>query len=81
MAYARVGRAKLREVADHVLILSGQPDEGPLASGVTARPRPPGRGVLVSGRARPQLVQCCLDAEATAPVPGRHIVPAGLASS
>lgn len=52
---------RLREVADHVLILSGQPDEGPLVGGVGARQRPPGRGVLVSGRARPQLVQCCLD--------------------
>jgi DNA segregation ATPase FtsK/SpoIIIE, S-DNA-T family len=51
---------RLREVADHALILSGQPDEGPLVGGVTARPRPPGRGILVSGRARPQLVQCCL---------------------
>jgi DNA segregation ATPase FtsK/SpoIIIE, S-DNA-T family len=51
---------RLREVADHVLILSGQPDEGPLTGGVGARPRPPGRGVLVAGRSRPQLVQCCL---------------------
>jgi DNA segregation ATPase FtsK/SpoIIIE, S-DNA-T family len=50
---------RLREVADHALILSGQPDEGPLVGGVTARARPPGRGILVSGRTRPQLVQCC----------------------
>jgi S-DNA-T family DNA segregation ATPase FtsK/SpoIIIE len=64
---------RLREVADHVLVLSGQPDEGPLASGVTARPRPPGRGVLVSGRARPQLVQCCLDAVPGAAVPGAAV--------
>jgi DNA segregation ATPase FtsK/SpoIIIE, S-DNA-T family len=63
---------RLREVADHILVLSGQPDEGPLAGGVTARPRPPGRGVLVSGRARPQLMQCCLDdgPDAAAPAPG-----------
>lgn len=52
---------RLREVADHALILSGQPDEGPLVGGVAARPWPPGRGVLVSGRTRPQLVQCCLE--------------------
>jgi DNA segregation ATPase FtsK/SpoIIIE, S-DNA-T family len=52
---------RLREVADHALILSGQPDEGPLVGGVAARPWPPGRGVLLSGRTRPQLVQCCLD--------------------
>jgi DNA segregation ATPase FtsK/SpoIIIE, S-DNA-T family len=54
---------RLREVADHALILSGQPDEGPLVGGVAARPWPPGRGILVSGRSRPQVVQCCLDAE------------------
>jgi S-DNA-T family DNA segregation ATPase FtsK/SpoIIIE len=52
---------RLREVADHVLVLSGQPDEGPLVSGVLARPWPPGRGVIVSGRSRPQAVQLCLD--------------------
>jgi DNA segregation ATPase FtsK/SpoIIIE, S-DNA-T family len=52
---------RLREVADHALILSGQPDEGPLVGGVAARPWPPGRGILVSGRSRPQVVQCCLD--------------------
>ncbi len=51
---------RLREVADHALVLSGQPDEGPLVGGVAARPWPPGRGILISGRARPQLVQCCL---------------------
>jgi DNA segregation ATPase FtsK/SpoIIIE, S-DNA-T family len=50
---------RLREVADHALILSGQPDEGPLVGGVAARQWPPGRGILVSGRTRPQLVQCC----------------------
>jgi DNA segregation ATPase FtsK/SpoIIIE, S-DNA-T family len=62
---------RLREVADHILILSGQPDEGPLAAGVTARLRPPGRGVLVSGRGRPRLVQCLVDDEA---VPDRRTV-------
>jgi DNA segregation ATPase FtsK/SpoIIIE, S-DNA-T family len=52
---------RLRELAEHVLILSGQPDEGPLVGGVAARQWPPARGILISGRARPQLVQCCLD--------------------
>ena len=52
---------RLREVAGAALVLSGQPDEGPLAGGVIARPWPPGRGVLVSGRTRPQPIQCCLD--------------------
>lgn len=54
---------RLREVADHVLVLSGLPDEGPLAAGITARPLPPGRGTLASGHAGPQLVQCALDEE------------------
>jgi S-DNA-T family DNA segregation ATPase FtsK/SpoIIIE len=52
---------RLREVADHLLILSGQPDEGPLAAGITARQRPPGQGILVSGRSRPRLIQCLVD--------------------
>jgi S-DNA-T family DNA segregation ATPase FtsK/SpoIIIE len=59
-AYEQFGQ-RLREVADAALILSGQQDEGPLVAGVSARQWPPGRGVLVSGRARPQLIQCCLD--------------------
>ena len=54
---------RMREVASHILILSGSPDEGPLAGGVSARSWPPGRGVLVPGRARPQLLQCCLPDE------------------
>lgn len=54
---------RLREVAVAALILSGQSDEGPLAGGVTPRPLPPGRGVLISGRTRPQPIQCCLDPE------------------
>ncbi|HEY1618042.1 MAG TPA: type VII secretion protein EccCa, partial [Streptosporangiaceae bacterium] len=62
---------RLREVADHVLILSGQTDEGPLVAGVSARQWPPGRGMLVARRTRPQLVQCCLD-----PDPGGY--PGGL---
>ena len=52
---------RLREVADTALILSGLPDEGPLIAGVGARQWPPGRGMLIAGRSRPQLIQCCLD--------------------
>lgn len=52
---------RLREVVAAALILSGQPEEGPLAGGVSARAWPPGRGVLVHGRTRPQLIQCCLE--------------------
>ncbi|MGN6682260.1 MAG: FtsK/SpoIIIE domain-containing protein, partial [Streptosporangiaceae bacterium] len=64
---------RLREVAPTTLILSGQPEEGPLIGGVTARQWPPGRGILIPGRARPQLIQCCLDAVEPAPrtKPGR----------
>jgi S-DNA-T family DNA segregation ATPase FtsK/SpoIIIE len=54
---------RLREVADTALILSGQSDEGPLVDGVSARPRPPGRGILIPGRSRPQLIQCCVFAD------------------
>ena len=37
-----------------------------------ARPWPPGRGSLVSGRTRPQLVQCCLieDEQPSGPAAG-----------
>jgi ESX secretion system protein EccC len=62
-AYERFGQ-RLREVAHTALILSGQADEGPLVAGVSARQWPPGRGILIPGRGRPQLIQCCLDAEA-----------------
>ncbi len=56
---------RLREVTSTALVLSGLPDEGPLVGGVTARPWPPGRGMLVTGRTRPQLIQCCIDATTT----------------
>jgi S-DNA-T family DNA segregation ATPase FtsK/SpoIIIE len=59
-AYEQFGQ-RLREVAATTLILSGQPDERPLVAGVSARQWPPGRGTLVRGRARPQLIQCCID--------------------
>jgi DNA segregation ATPase FtsK/SpoIIIE, S-DNA-T family len=65
---------RLREVAAAALILSGQPDEGPLAGGVSARQWPPGRGILVHGRARPQLVQCCLDQHEAGEPDGRAAV-------
>jgi S-DNA-T family DNA segregation ATPase FtsK/SpoIIIE len=54
---------RLREVATTALILSGQPDQGPLVSGVSARQWPPGRGILIPGHARPRLIQCCLAVE------------------
>jgi S-DNA-T family DNA segregation ATPase FtsK/SpoIIIE len=59
-SYEQFGQ-RLREVTDAALVLSGPHEEGPLIGGVSARQWPPGRGVLVSGRVRPQLIQCCLD--------------------
>jgi len=58
---------RLREVTTTALVLSGLPDEGPLVGGVTARPWPPGRGMLVTGRTRPQLIQCCVDTTTSDP--------------
>jgi len=51
---------RLREVAPIVLVLSGSPEEGPVAAGLTARPFPPGRGLLRIDRQPAQVVQCCL---------------------
>ena len=70
-AYEQFGQ-RLREVAGTALILSGQPDEGPLVGGVSARQWPAGRGILIPGRARPQLIQCCLndDEPKAKPEPG-----------
>jgi DNA segregation ATPase FtsK/SpoIIIE, S-DNA-T family len=65
-AYEQFGQ-RLREVAPTALILSGQPDEGPLVGGVSARQWPPGRGILIPSRARPQLIQCCIDADEPEP--------------
>jgi DNA segregation ATPase FtsK/SpoIIIE, S-DNA-T family len=59
-SYEQFGQ-RLREVCAAALVLSGPHEEGPLIGGVSARQWPPGRGVLVSGRVRPQLIQCCLD--------------------
>ncbi len=59
-SYEQFGQ-RLREISGTALILRGSPEEGPLYGGVSARQWPPGRGMLVSGRARPALVQCCVD--------------------
>jgi len=61
-AYEQFGQ-RLKDVAGTALILSDQSDAGPLAGGVSARQWPPGRGILIPGRARPQLVQCCVDVD------------------
>lgn len=52
---------RLREIAPVVLVLSGSPEEGPVAAGLTARPFPPGRGLLRIDRQPAQVVQCCLE--------------------
>jgi S-DNA-T family DNA segregation ATPase FtsK/SpoIIIE len=43
-----------------VLLLSGDPAEGPIAGGVKAMPLPPGRGQLVLRGERPRAVQLAL---------------------
>ena len=52
--------ARLREASPAGLILSGDRDEGPLLGGVRASEQPPGRGVVVSRRTPPGLVQVAL---------------------
>jgi S-DNA-T family DNA segregation ATPase FtsK/SpoIIIE len=48
---------RLRELGSPGLLMSGDPGEGPLLSGVKAGPQPPGRGLLVRRGERPLLVQ------------------------
>lgn len=76
---------RLREVGAHGMLLSGPPDEGPLLGGLTPRPQPPGRGHLVTGRARASsgttlptaaLVQCCIGDEGPASGAGPGAGPA-----
>ncbi len=47
----------LRDLAQPTLVLSGDPDEGPLAPGVRPMPLPPGRGRLVTRDGGVQVVQ------------------------
>jgi S-DNA-T family DNA segregation ATPase FtsK/SpoIIIE len=63
---------RLRELGPPGLVMSGDPDEGPLLGGRKAEPLPPGRGHLVHRRAA-VLVQTAL---ATSP-PSHDPVPAG----
>ena len=58
---------RLRELGPPGLVMSGDPDEGPLLGGRKAEPLPPGRGQLVRRRAA-VLVQTAL----AAPGPGRE---------
>jgi S-DNA-T family DNA segregation ATPase FtsK/SpoIIIE len=50
---------RLRELGPPGLVMSGDPDEGPLLGGRKAEPLPPGRGHLVHRRAA-VLVQTAL---------------------
>jgi DNA segregation ATPase FtsK/SpoIIIE, S-DNA-T family len=52
--------ARLREVSPTGLLLSGDRDEGPLIGPVRASDQPPGRGILVSRRQQPMLVQVAI---------------------
>jgi DNA segregation ATPase FtsK/SpoIIIE, S-DNA-T family len=64
MAYEPV-TSRVREVSPAGIILSGDREEGQLLGGVRASEQPPGRGVLVTRRATPMLVQvaCVSDRE------------------
>jgi S-DNA-T family DNA segregation ATPase FtsK/SpoIIIE len=48
---------RLRELGTPGLLLSGDPQEGPLLGGIKATTQPAGRGTLVRRRERPVLVQ------------------------
>jgi S-DNA-T family DNA segregation ATPase FtsK/SpoIIIE len=48
---------RLRELGGTGLVMSGDPDEGPVLGGLKAAPMPPGRGFLVQVRRPPTLVQ------------------------
>jgi DNA segregation ATPase FtsK/SpoIIIE, S-DNA-T family len=49
--------ARLRELATPGLLMSGNPDEGPLLGNVKPAPMPAGRGTLVTRRSGRQLIQ------------------------
>jgi len=49
--------ARLRELSTPGIVMSGNPDEGPLLGGVKPIGMPPGRGTLVDRKAGRQLVQ------------------------
>lgn len=48
---------RLRELSTPGIVMSGNPDEGPLLGNVKPAPMPPGRGTLVERKAGRQLVQ------------------------
>jgi S-DNA-T family DNA segregation ATPase FtsK/SpoIIIE len=49
--------ARLRELSTPGILMSGNPDEGPLLGNVKPCPMPPGRGTLVTRKAGQQLIQ------------------------
>jgi S-DNA-T family DNA segregation ATPase FtsK/SpoIIIE len=52
--------SRLRELATPGLLMSGNPDEGPLLDGVKLTPQPPGRGLLLGRRRAPRRIQVAL---------------------
>jgi hypothetical protein len=80
---------RLRELGTPGLVMSGDPQEGPLLGGHKAAPLPAGRGLLVRRRRPPTLVQVAhcrapdaagrQPSDAAAAVPGApsHGAPAG----
>jgi len=56
---------RLRELGPAGLLLSGDPQEGPLLGSSRAGPQPPGRGLLVRRHEKPFLVQVAVSGSAT----------------
>ena len=54
---------RLRELGSPGLLLSGDPQEGPLLGASRAVQQPPGRGILVRRHERPSLIQVALSDE------------------
>ncbi|AJT68640.1 ESX-4 secretion system protein EccC4 [Streptomyces lydicus] len=48
---------RLKELGATGIILSGDPDEGPLIGTTKAQPMPPGRAQLITPRQRPRIIQ------------------------
>lgn len=56
---------RLRELGSPGLLLSGDPQEGPLLGAVRATPQPAGRGLLVKRHEKPALVQIAFSGSVT----------------
>ncbi|HXM59198.1 MAG TPA: type VII secretion protein EccCb, partial [Candidatus Dormibacteraeota bacterium] len=58
---------RVRELGSAGIVLAGDPQEGPVLGAARASALPPGRGLLVRRRERPELVQVAISEPADAP--------------